>query len=613
MTDRIDEILKKLGAYNEAYRRGSPIVSDAEYDGLVETLRSIDPGHPFLHAVEPETFTGKKEIRHPNPMLSTDKAYTKEALERFIARVSKTAKDLGIEPIVYRVTPKLDGLAGRDEGGVLASRGNGQVGYDISNVFLKGVIPDGGRGLGVGEIVIRKTYFDQHMAGEFEHPRNMVVGIVSSDTVNEFAQKALDDRAVRFVPYSMLAAWEGDAETMLHDMDAIVADLAGQTDYPMDGAVAEVVNPEIRKAMGSTAHHYRWQIAIKTKGETAITVVEDVTWQVGRTGNVTPVMEVRPVPLSGATIKRVTAHHAGMVLKEGIGPGAKIEIIRSGEVIPKLEKVLQGSDTVALPQDCPVCGTNLTWQNDFLRCTNRSCKAQVEQGISHWFKTLGNADWFGIKSIQKMVASGLDTLEKIYALKEADFVSMGFGPVQSQNLAQALQISRTKAVEDWRFLAAFGIPNLGTGDSRKLLSHMPLEEVLEADRSNIEAINGFGGITSQSIQEGIQQIRDTMDHMLALDFNLVKTPLVHETQTAQSPISGKGIVFTGKMQHGSREAMQTEARQLGARVQTAVSGTTDMLVCGEKVGAAKISKAQSLEIEILSEVEYHERIASSKL
>ena len=130
MTDRIDKLLQTLQAFNEAYRKGSPIVSDAAYDEQVEKLRSIDPGHPFLHAVEPESFSGKKEIRHPVPMLSTDKAYTPEALERFVTRVSKTAKNLEIEPVTYRVTPKLDGLAGRDDGRVLASRGNGDVGYE---------------------------------------------------------------------------------------------------------------------------------------------------------------------------------------------------------------------------------------------------------------------------------------------------------------------------------------------------------------------------------------------------------------------------------------------------------------------------------------------------
>jgi DNA ligase (NAD+) len=608
MTDKTDEIAQTLNAYNEAYRKGSPLVSDAEYDRLVETLRGLDPDHPFLYAVEPEAFTGKNEIRHPIPMLSTDKAYTKEALERFVTRVCKAAKDMLREDIIYRVTPKLDGLAGRDDGGVLASRGNGEVGYDISNAFLKGVIPVGGRGLGVGEIVVKKSYFEEHLSNVFEHPRNMVVGIVSSDTLNESARKALEDQAVHFVPYSQLAFWEGDADTLLRDVDEILADLAEQTDYPMDGAVAEVMKPEIREAMGATAHHYRWQIAIKTKGDTAVTVVDAVTWQVGRTGNVTPVMEVKPVSLSGATIRRVTAHHAGMVLKEKIGPGSEIEIIRSGEVIPKLEKVLKPSRDVSFPSMCPVCQTRLVWQNDFLKCDNRLCRAQIEQGISHWFKTLGTADWFGIKTIQKLVENGYDSLEKIYALTQADLTGMGFGPVQSRNLEEALDISKNKPVEDWRFLAALGISNLGTGDSRKLLSHMTLQDLLEADRPHIEEISGFGGITSQSIHKGIQDLRKTIDHLLSLGFNLVATPLVHEAPAVKSAIAGKGIVFTGKMRHGSREAMQSNARRLGARVQTAVSGTTDILVCGDKVGAAKISKAKVLGVEILSEDTYIETI-----
>lgn len=604
MTDRIDEIVQTLKVYNEAYRKGSPVVSDAAYDRLVEVLRSLVSDHPFLHAVEPEAFSGKKEIRHPMPMLSTDKAYTKEALERFVTRVSKAAKDTPIEEIVYRVTPKLDGLAGRDDGRILASRGNGEVGYDISNAFLKGVIPVGGRGLGVGEIVIRKSYFDEHLSSAFEHPRNMVVGIISSDTLNEYAQKALEDQAIHFVPYTRLAFWEGDADTMLLDMDAILSDLTGQTDYPMDGAVAEVMSTEIRDSMGATAHHYRWQIAIKTKGDTAVTVVDTVIWQVGRTGNITPVMEVKPISLSGATIRRVTAHHAGMVLKEKIGRGSRIEIIRSGEVIPKLEKVLNPAQDVVLPSVCPVCQTPLVWQNDFLKCDNRFCRAKIEQGISHWFKTLGNADWFGIKTIQKLVENGYDCLEKIYALTEADFIDMGFGPVQSINLVEALDISRKKPVEDWRFLAALGISNLGTGDSRKLLSHMTFQDLLDADRTRIENINGFGGITSLSIHKGIQGLRKTIDHMLALDFNLVATPLAHETQGSKSAIAGKGIVFTGKMQHGSRKAMQSEARRLGARVQTVVSSTTDMLVCGEKTGTSKIAKARTLSVSILSEDDY---------
>ncbi|MEK6194756.1 MAG: DNA ligase [Deltaproteobacteria bacterium] len=602
--DDIERLVRRLEECNAAYRSGNPLVSDHEYDGLVERLRQLSPDHPFLVRVEPETFTGKQEIRHPVPMLSTEKAYTAEDIERFVSRVKKAAEKINVTFILFRVTPKLDGLAGRDDGEVFASRGNGETGYEISNAFTKGVIPVGGRGHGLGEIVVRQSYFQEKLSGTFEHPRNMVVGIISSDTVNETAHKALQEEAVHFVPYSELSFWEGSARELLENIKIIVADLTEATDYPMDGVVAEVVDDGLRQAMGSTTHHYRWQIAIKSKGATAVTEVENVTWQVGRTGNVTPVMEVKPVLLSGATIKRVTAHHAGMVAREGLGKGALVEIIRSGEVIPKLEKVIQSSETVALPEDCPVCGTELIWQNDFLRCTNPSCRAQIEQSISHWFKTLGNADWFGIKSIQKMVAAGFDTLEKIYAMTIEDFEEIGFGPVQSRNLAEALTISQTKPVEDWRFLAGFGIANLGKGDSRKLLSHMALEDLLVADREDIESISGFGGVTSLSIHKGIQVLKGTIDHMLALEFNLEKSDLVEDTVEIESAIAGKAVVFTGKMQQGSREAMQAEARKLGARVQTAVSGKTDLLVCGEKVGAAKIKKAESLGVTIVNEAEY---------
>ncbi|MBW2612853.1 MAG: DNA ligase [Deltaproteobacteria bacterium] len=606
--DDVEKLIHRLEACNAAYRDGNPLVSDHVYDGLVERLRLLVPNHPFLARVEPEMFADKQEIRHPSPMLSTEKAYTTEDIERFVSRVKKAAEKIGVTGFVFRVTPKLDGLAGRDDGKVFASRGNGEKGYEISSAFAKGVVPVGGRGHGLGEIVVRQSYFKEKLSGTFEHPRNMVVGIISADTVNEIAGQALRDEAVHFVPYTELTRWEGSADELLQDITAIVADLAAKTDYPMDGVVAEVLDNDLKRAMGATTHHYRWQIAIKSKGATGVTEVEIVTWQVGRTGNVTPVMEVKPVQLSGATIKRVTAHHAGMVVKEGLGKGATIEIIRSGEVIPKLERVIRPSREVVLPETCPVCSAALTWQNDFLRCTNRSCRAQIEQSISHWFKTLGNADWFGIKSIQKLVAAGFDTLENIYGMQAGDFEKIGFGPVQSRNLAEALRISRTKPVEDWRFLAAFGISNLGKGDSRKLLSHMPLDELLEAQRMDIESISGFGGITSQSIYQGIQELRGTIDHMLALDFNLEKTALVEEVEAADNAIAGKGIVFTGKMQQGSREAMQAEARKLGAGVMTAVSGKTDLLVCGEKVGATKIEKARSLNVTILSEGEYLEII-----
>jgi DNA ligase (NAD+) len=604
----IDSLVADIEKHNAAYRSGNPLISDEEYDNLVAQLVELAPDHPYLQTVEPESFENKRQVRHPIPMLSTEKAYTSEQLGRFCQRVVKEASALGVKKPLIRVTPKLDGLAGRDDGDLFATRGNGEVGYEISSAFAKGVIAVGGRGLGIGEIVAVKSYFKEYLAEFFVHPRNMVVGIISSDTLNENARRALEDRMVHFVPYRKLPFWEGTTKALLDRVDEIKKELLSQIDYPDDGVVAEVVDETVRQHMGATSHHYRWQIAIKEKGNTAVTNVKAILWQVGRTGNVTPVLEVAPVTLSGATIRRVTAHHAGMVRNLSIGQGAVIEIIRSGEVIPKLEAVHKKAANVNLPLNCPVCQSGLLWSNDFLKCDNRNCPAQIEQRITHWFKTLGTADWFGIKTIQKLVKNGFDSVEKIYAMDEAAFKELGFGPVQSTNLAQALVISRTRPVEDWRFLAAFGIPDLGKGDSRKILAHIVLEKLPEIPAADIEKISGFGRKTSLSIQAGLASISATFHHMLELRFNLTRTPITIEDEKIYSPIAGKKVVFSGKMQQGRREEMQNTARGLGAVVQSAVSGATDFLICGEKVGAGKLTKAKKLGVKTLSERDYLDMI-----
>jgi DNA ligase (NAD+) len=239
-----------------------------------------------------------------------------------------------------------------------------------------------------------------------------------------------------------------------------------------------------------------------------------------------------------------------------------------------------------------------------------SCPAQVEQGIIHFFKILGTAEWYGIKTIQKLVSKGYDSLKKIYFMKEEDFLEAGFGPVQSKNLYNALRTSKEKSVEDWRFLAAFGIPDLGTGDSRKLLTHFRLESFGERTSEDIIKIHGFGEKTSESIVNGIQKIWDLMQHMMNLGFNLERTPLEDEKEDSGSPIAGKGIVFTGKMKKGSREDMKAHAGSLCAKVQLAVNTKTDYLVCGEKAGAGKIKKAQEVNARIITEDEYFELLKS---
>jgi len=609
MSTDIDSLVQRLDRHNAEYRAGCPTIADSEYDALVEELRSAAPDHPLLHQVEVESFDNKTRVRHPTPMLSTNKAYTPQELQNFVDRVHKAAADLGADVPAFRVTPKLDGLAGRDDGEVLATRGDGQSGFDVTEAFARGVVPVGGRAPGVGEIVMAQSYFTKVLSKRFDHPRNLVVGIISSDTLSKDAAAALESGSVHFVRYDTLPRWTGTGAELIARASEITEELRVAVDYPLDGMVAEVMDPAIQTHMGSTHHHNRWQIALKERGETAETIVQEVLWQTGRTGKITPVLQVDPTRLSGATISRITAHHAGAVRDQAIGPGARIEIIRSGEVIPKLEKVLIASQQVSLPETCPSCAAALRWDNDFLRCPNaETCPAQVVHGIRHWFHILGNADWFGIKTVERLVAGGFTSLEKVYAMTGLDLYRMGFGPGQTDNLLGALEISRRASIPDARFLAAFGLADLGIGESRNLLKRFPLASLATLRAEELKAIKGFGDVTSERITEGLKARWSTIQHMLNLGFTLEPTPLVSEKEAFEGPIAGKNIVFTGAMELGTRSAMKAQAQELGANVQSAVSKNTDLLVHGSKPGGSKFNKATHLGIETLDERAYLTRI-----
>ena len=233
----------------------------------------------------------------------------------------------------------------------------------------------------------------------------------------------------------------------------------------------------------------------------------------------------------------------------------------------------------------------------------------MENTLEHFFKIHGQVDGFGSKSIEKLVAGGIDTLEKIYSSNEEDFISVGFGPGQAKNLRRELDRSISVDTEDWRFLGAFGIPQLGRGDSRRLLQHFRIADLARITQEEIMEIEGFAEISSADIVQGLSKRWPTIRYMLGLGFNLIQTPLLSETKTINSPISGMKLIFTGKMVFGSRDEMKKNALQLGAKVQSSVSSKTDLLICGEKVGPAKIAKAENLGVRVISEADYNSLLA----
>lgn len=609
MSKKVKDLVKQLTMYNKAYRSGKALISDGSYDNLKAQLVELDPDHPFLLEVEPTPVKSGAEVRHKIPMLSLAKAFIgDDKLERYVERVNKAANEIGVTT-KFRVTPKLDGVAGNDQEDVLATRGDGRKGTDITHIFAAGVKAIGGRNKGLGEIVMVLSYFQKTFAATEDHPRNMIAGMVSADNLNDQIKKALKDGKVHFVPYVELAKqakWEGSGSDLLKQIEQITEQLTKKADYPLDGMVVEAINPKIHQKMGSTNHHNRWQIAVKTKGETAVVTIEKIVWQTGRTGKVTPVIRINPTKISGATIRNVTAHNAGTVKELQLGEGAVIEVIRSGEVIPKLERVVKPAKTADLATKCPSCSGKLTWKRDFLYCTNPACPAQKQTGLRHWFKQIDNCDGFGPKTIETLVAKGYNTIKSVYTLTEDILIDMGFGDKQSENLINSLENSQKASIEDARLLSGLGISNLGIGDSRKLLSEYKITQVKTLTKDKIVEIKGFAEKSAEGIATGLQENADVLEFILQRYTNIEHTK--GQTVATDSAISGKVVMFTGSMSQ-DRDEMKAQAKQLGARVITSVSKKLEILIIG-KSGASqsKIDKAKKYGAEVIDEATYVQRL-----
>ena len=604
-----DDLLEFCQIANQRYRDGSPIISDEDYDFVFNPeLSKRLPDHSFLQKIEAENegFSEEK-IKLPQKMLSTDKAYSWEEINKWLDRVSKFSSEIDypLADIQIKGTAKLDGFAGYDDGSKLYTRGDGNKGSDISRVFARGlgIFNNSERGQGPGEIVVKRSYFEKHLSNNFEYPRNFQASLIKEKELDSLAIKAIRNKAALFVPFTQLPQWLGSIEEFSNQFLDIVGQLESGVDFDIDGVVFEIVNPELKDYMGSNRKFHRWQIAFKENKEKAQVKVISVTAQVGRTGKITPVAELEPTQLSGATIYRASGHHYGLVKEQGLGAGSVIELTRSGLVIPKINKVLKTAE-VDIPSNCPSCGYKLSWDSDFLMCFNHEkCPEQIMGKIIYFFRILANNDGFGQATIQKLYAEGIHRVSDIYLLNEAKLMSMGFGEKTSHNLINQLIRSRKESIEDWRFLAAFGVQRLGMGNCENLLRNYSVEKIFDLSVKDISNINGFAEITAELIFDGLTLIKPQYEVLISGGFKLEHTLLNTELNQSNSPFNSKTIVFTGTMSE-SRAKLQKQAKAFGANVGKSVSSKTDFLIIGENVGQSKIKDAKSHQVDLLTEAEY---------
>lgn len=606
------EIVQILKASNALYRSGIPAITDEQYDFYISMLIHSNPRHPYLNQVEPEVLAEAKTVELPQRMLSTEKAYTKEDIEKWLKRILKAAQEKNVDEqeIELRVTPKLDGYAAFDDGTTLYTRGDGYRGQDITRAFERGlkVANNGDRGLGPGEIVIKKSYFDKELSNIFENSRNIQAAIIAEKKVDENVQKAIDDGACVFYPFALIENKTAHFSEIIENFESIVEEIWNAVDFDIDGIIFETTHPDLKKHMGATRKNHRWQIAFKINEDSAEVEVKKIIPQTSRTGRISPVAELVPTKLSGATISRVTVHHYNMVKTKKIGQGAIVKLVRSGLVIPKIEGVIKEAEP-QLPESCPSCGSHLLWDSDHLVCPNKSdCPAQTENTLVHFFKTLGNNDGFGPRVIEKLSNFGKKHIHEIYEIKAHQFASYGFGDKTSQNLFDQLQASKEIQVEDWRFLSAFGVSRLGGGNCEKLLQHHSIIDLFNLTAEEMVKIDGFAQISAEAIVEGLANVKEEFFKVYELGFNLAITPKESEREDSDSPIAGAVVVFTGSMQEGSRVDMEKRAKSLGAKIAKSVTGKTDYLVIGNKVGDAKVKAAKDKGVKVITEEEYLKKL-----
>lgn len=591
-----------LKEQNKKYRNGISELSDNDYDALMILSRELYPDNSWfnLSEVEPESIEGKT-IALPKKMLSTEKAYSLIEIQKWSSGVVKVGHNLGIKNVLFKITPKLDGFAAYDDGEVLYTRGDGRKGTDITRAIDNGLFISN-RGLGAGEIVVNKEYFNSHLSSLFDNSRNIISGVIKEGVLDDIIIEAINKNAVSFQPFSELRKWVLTAKELEDNLEMIWNLNLESCLFDTDGLVIEAIDPEIKDEMGSTGHHWKWQIAYKKNTEYHDIRVLGVIWQTSKNGKLTPVVQLEPTKVSGVTISRASGHNYGNVFNQGIDKDAIVRVCRSGLVIPYIESVIKKTHTI-IPSICPSCNSTTEIDGDNLLCSNViDCPAQIEGIIEFFFKTLGNNDGFGPKIIEHLCNSGIRSVVEIYAMTKQDFNNI-IGGKTGDNLFAELQKSKLREIEDWRFLAAFSIHNIGKGGCEKLLQTYKLCDIFQLKEADIVKIDGFAKKTSNILIESLVRIKPSFDILMGMGFTLIETNIGEMVNNIESDISGKVLVFTGKM-ISNRTTMEEEAKKLGAVIGSAVNSKTDILIIGEKVGSVKITRAEKYGVSVITEYEY---------
>ena len=628
-----------------------PEITDAEYDALVRELRALEQTHPeYLTPDSPTQRVGGKpregfqRVAHSSPMLSLDNALNEDELRDFDSRVRSLLKG---EQYCYIAELKLDGLSmaahyrsGRFEQAL--TRGDGRVGEEVTEnartirslplrIHTSTAVGDNFEVR--GEVIMQRTSFERMNAererdnlSPFANPRNAAAGALRNLDPNITAKRQLD-----FFTYFILANGDYALDSQWQSLETLAAmgfkvnpnrrkcagfdellafirqweDKRDTLPYEIDGVVVKVDSTQQQRVLGFTAKAPRWAIAFKYPARQATTTLESVEVQVGRTGALTPVAHLVPAVVSGVTVSRATLHNEDEIERLGLAIGDKVLIERSGDVIPKVVRVVeQGGERrkFHMPKTCPVCGGHVVREpgEAVSRCVNTNCPAGLRESLLHFAaRGVMDIDGMGDALVDQLLTRGLVTnIADLYHLTDEQLTSLErMGKKSASKVIQNIDQSRQQPL--WRVLNGLGIPFVGERTAQILADHFgSLDEIAKSDSPALQQAEEVGPKVAHSIQQFFaeKRNRELVERLREAGLQFTAT----RRRKSAGALTGMTFVVTGTLPTLSREEVKEKIEAAGGKVSGSVSKKTHYVLAGEDAGS-KLEKAKELGIHVIDE------------
>ncbi|MDH7614453.1 NAD-dependent DNA ligase LigA [Vibrio cholerae] len=658
VAQRLTELRKTLHEHGVRYYvEDAPTIPDAEYDRLMRELLELEAAHPELMSSDsPSLRVGGRpldafeSVVHEIPMLSLDNAFDDGELESFYRRM--TDRIQAVQHSAFCCEPKLDGLAVSllYENGVLtraATRGDGTTGENITeNVRTIKSIPLRLQGADFptrlevrGEVFMPKAGFEALNAralkkGEkqFVNPRNAAAG-----SLRQLDSKITAQRPLAFYAYSVgvieggelatshyqrflqLKGWglpicpETKLVTSLAEVKAFYQDILQRRQslvYEIDGVVIKVDDIQLQERLGFVARAPRWAIAYKFPAQEELTLLNDVEFQVGRTGAITPVAKLEPVFVGGVTVSNATLHNADEIERLGVMVGDTVVIRRAGDVIPQIVSVVlerrpENAKSIVFPTRCPVCQSDVERVEGeaVARCSGGLiCQAQRKEALKHFVSRKAmDVEGLGDKVIEQLVDREMvSTPADLFRLRAGELTILErMGPKSAQNVIDALNKAKQTTLP--KFLYALGIREVGEATALNLAQHfLSLEAIQQASLEQFIEVPDVGVVVASHLQAFFAQDRNQQVINELLEQGITWPALTAAPVAVDSALAGKIVVLTGSFTQLSRNDAKAALQALGAKVTGSVSKNTDMVFAGEAAGS-KLAKATELGIQVFDE------------